>query len=197
MSDEIFIHETAEIEDGASVGKGTKVWHQAQVMSGATIGENSNLGKGVFIAAGVVVGSRVKIQNYVSLYKGVTIEDDVILGPHVTFTNDLYPRASDKEYTVYETLVKQGTSIGANSTIVCGVTLNEYSMIAAGAVVTCDVPAFALVTGNPGRIAGYVCKCGMRIDIEKSPTQDKKSKSVECSRCGASYEFQVGLIPVL
>lgn len=200
MSDSVdkpFIHPTADVSADASIGSGTRIWHQAQVMPKARIGTKCNIGKGVYIDSGVTIGNNVKIQNYVSVYKGVTVEDDVLLGPHMTFTNDLYPRAFVNEYTVYETLIKKGCAIGANATIVCGVTLNEYCMIAAGAVVLSDVPSFALVTGNPGRVTGYVCKCGTRLDVEKLPKQGVKSKTTACSKCGASYEFQLGLIPVL
>lgn len=193
----VFIHETADVSNDAVIGKGTKIWHQAQIMPGARIGENCKIGKGVYIDSGITIGNNVKIQNYVSVYKGVTVEDDVILGPHMTFTNDLYPRAFVDDYTVYETLIKKGSAIGANATIVCGVTLNEYCMIAAGAVVITDVPPFALVLGNPGRVTGYVCKCGKRLEIEKTPIQGVKSKTVQCHNCDMTYEFQLGLIPIL
>lgn len=194
---DVFIHETADVSPEAKIGKGTKIWHQAQIMPGAKLGENCKIGKGVYIASGVVVGNNVKIQNYISVYTGVTVEDDVLLGPHMAFTNDLYPRAFVDDYTVYETLIKKGAAIGANATIVCGVTLNEYCMIAAGAVVLADVPPYALVLGNPGRVTGYVCKCGKRLDVEKTPKRGVRSRSVACSSCGQSYEFQLGLIPIL
>ncbi|MCR4286562.1 MAG: acetyltransferase [Deltaproteobacteria bacterium] len=194
---DVFIHETADVSAEAVIGDGTKIWHQAQVMSGAKIGRNCKIGKGVYIDAGVRIGDNVKIQNYVSVYKGVTIEDDVLLGPHMTFTNDLYPRAFNNDYTVYETLIKKGSSIGANATIICGVTLNEYSMVAAGAVVFSDVPAFALIMGNPGRVTGSVCKCGKRLDVRKSPNQGTESKIAVCESCKMTYEFQLGLVPLL
>jgi acetyltransferase-like isoleucine patch superfamily enzyme len=194
---EVFIHETADVADRALIGPGTRVWHQAQIMDGARVGSGCNIGKGVFIAAGVTIGNNVKIQNYVSVYNGVTVEDDVILGPHMTFTNDLYPRAFISNYTVYETLVKRGASVGANATIVCGVTLNEYCVVAAGAVVVANVPSFALVTGNPARVTGYVCKCGRRLDVEKTPKQGNPAPAVRCPQCGSNYELQPGLIPVL
>jgi acetyltransferase-like isoleucine patch superfamily enzyme len=196
-SDEVFIHDTADVSDHAVIGRGTKIWHQAQIMDGATLGEGCNIGKGVFIASGVTIGSNVKVQNYVSIYKGVTIEDDVILGPHMTFTNDLYPRAFISDYTVYETLVKRGASVGANATIVCGVTLNEYCIVAAGAIIVASVPAFALVTGNPGRVTGYVCKCGKRLEIEKTPRQGTGTEAVRCRYCEKVYELQPGIIPML
>lgn len=194
---DVFIHETADVSKDARIGAGTKIWHQAQVMPGATIGKNCKIGKGVYVDGGVSIGDNVKIQNYVSVYKGVTVEDDVLLGPHMTFTNDLYPRAFVNDYTVYETLIKKGSAVGANATVVCGVTLNEYCMVAAGAVVINDVPPFTLVMGNPGRITGYVCRCGKRLEVEKAPKQGVKSGAVSCSGCGTAYEFQLGLIPVL
>ncbi len=194
---DVFIHATADVDESVQIGRGTKIWHHAQIMPGATIGKNCKIGKGVYMAGGVRVGNNVKIQNYVSLYKGLIVGDDVLLGPHMTFTNDLYPRAFVDDYTVYETLVKSGSSIGANATIVCGVTLNEYCMIAAGAVVLSDVPPFALVVGNPGRVTGYVCKCGKRLEVEKAPKQEAESKAVVCSTCSQSYELQSGIVPIL
>lgn len=193
----VYIHPTADVSPDAAIGSGTRVWHQAQIMPGARLGRNCKIGKGVYVDAGVTIGDNVKIQNYVSVYKGVTVEDDVLLGPHMTFTNDLYPRAFVNEYTVYETLIKKGCAIGANATIVCGVTLNEYCMVAAGAVVLSDVAPYALVIGNPGRVTGYVCKCGTRLEVEKLPKQGISSRTAGCPRCGMNYEFQLGLIPVL
>jgi len=195
--DDVFIHETADVSMEAKIGAGTRIWHQAQIMPGASIGTNCRIGKGVYVDAGVSIGNNVKIQNYVSVYKGVTVEDDVLLGPHMTFTNDLYPRAFVDNYTVYETLIKKGSAVGANATVVCGVTLNEYCMVAAGAVVINDVPPFALIMGNPGRVTGYVCKCGHRLEVAKAPKQGVKSGAVRCPACDMTYEFQLGLIPVL
>ena len=193
----VFIHETADVSPEAVIGRGTKIWHQAQIMPGVKIGENCTIGKGVFIDRGIEIGNNVKIQNYVSVYRGVTVEDDVILGPHMTFTNDLYPRAFVSDYTLYETVIKKGAAVGANATIVCGVVLNEYCMVAAGAVVLSDVPAYTLIVGNPGRVTGYVCSCGARLEVEKLPRQSEKSKSVTCKKCSKTYELQTGLIPVL
>jgi UDP-2-acetamido-3-amino-2,3-dideoxy-glucuronate N-acetyltransferase len=196
-SDDVFIHATADVSDEATIGRGTRIWHQAQIMEGATLGEGCNIGKGVFVASGVTIGNRVKVQNYVSIYKGVTIEDDVLLGPHMTFTNDLYPRAFNNDYTVYETWVKRGASVGANATIVCGVTLNEYCIVAAGAVIVANVPAFALATGNPGRVTGYVCKCGQRLEVGKTPRQGNGVEVIQCRFCNKTYELQPGVIPIL
>lgn len=158
-----FIHKTADVDDSAEIGANTKIWHQSQVMPNATIGENCNLGKSVYVDFGVSIGSRVKIQNGVSVYRGVTIEDDCFLGPHMVFTNDLSPRSFTSEFVIIPTLLKRGCSVGANATIICGVTLGEYSMVGAGSVVTKDVDPYGLVVGNPARQIGFVCKCGKRV----------------------------------
>lgn len=163
------IHKTAEVSKQAKIGEGTKIWHQAQVRENAELGENCNIGKGVYIDFGVKIGDNCKIQNYVSIYHGVVVEEDVFVGPSVTFTNDLYPRAfiwSDEKVT--RTLIKKGASIGANSTIVCGVTIGKYAMVGAGSVVTKDVPDYALVYGNPAKIKGKVDKNGKIIEKYKN-----------------------------
>jgi len=153
-------HPTAVIDEGAIIGNGTKIWHFTHIMSGAAIGENCTIGQNVFIATQVVLGNNVKVQNNVSVYTGVVCEDDVFLGPSCVFTNVINPRSfiSRKE-EFRRTLVKKGATIGANATIICGVTIGEYALIGAGAVVTKDVPDYALIVGNPGRQIG-------RVDIE-------------------------------
>jgi acetyltransferase-like isoleucine patch superfamily enzyme len=161
---EAFIHSTADVHPSAVIGKGSKVWNNVQIRERAVIGEDCIVGKSVYIDHTVKIGNRVKIQNGVSVYHGVTIEDDVFLGPHMTFTNDLYPRAFDPEWHVVPTIARRGASIGANCTIVCGVTLGEYCMIGAGAVVTRDVPPHALIIGNPGRIGGFVSVMGRLVE---------------------------------
>jgi len=160
----VMIHETAEVSEKAVIGDGTKVWNQAQVREGASIGANCIIGKNVYIDAGVQIGSGVKIQNNVSVYAGVTVEDDVFLGPSMTFTNDLYPRAFNPEWQITPTHVCKGASIGAGAVIVCGVTIGAYAMVGAGAVVTKDVPPYTLVVGNPARPVWRVCRCGRRLD---------------------------------
>ncbi|MGB8860169.1 MAG: acyltransferase [Ilumatobacteraceae bacterium] len=175
-------HPTAIIEAGAVIGAGTSIWHHSHVRSGATIGNDCTLGKNVYIDAGAVVGSRVKIQNNVSVYYGVTIADDVFLGPSCVFTNDRYPRAVG-EWAVVATHIAQGASIGANATIVCGVTLGEWSAVGAGAVVTHDVLPHQLVFGNPARPAGWVCRCGRVIDRGDEPPPD-----LLCEHCTEAAE---------
>lgn len=161
-------HETAEVETGASIGEGTRIWNHAQIRKGSVLGRNCNVGKNVYIDTGVRVGDGVKIQNNVSLYDGVTVEDDVFIGPAAVFTNDLRPRAFLWDESRRETtLVRKGASIGANATIVCGGRIvGRYAMVAAGSVVTRDVPDHALVVGVPARVVGYVCKCGAKLRKE-------------------------------
>lgn len=166
-----YVHPQAEVEAGAQVGAGTRIWRQAHVRAKASIGEMCNIGKGVYVESHVHIGSRVKIQNHVSVFEGVTIEDGVFVGPHVCFTNDMYPRAitpdgelkSADDWEVTPTLVKYGASLGAGSVIVCGVTIGEFALVGAGSVVTKDVPPYALVLGNPARQHGYVCRCARRL----------------------------------
>jgi UDP-2-acetamido-3-amino-2,3-dideoxy-glucuronate N-acetyltransferase len=182
----IRIHPTADVSQKANIGDGTSVWNQAQIRENAKIGENCNISKDVYIDFDVVIGNNVKIQNGVSVYHGVTIEDDVFLGPHMTFTNDLYPRAFISDFKVYETFVKRGASIGAHATIVCGITIGEYAMIGSGCVVTKDVPPHGLVVGNPGRLIGFVGKTGKRlVKIEDS----EESVFMKCSETGELYNI--------
>lgn len=155
------IHPTAVVEDGARIGAGASVWHHAHVREGASVGAGCVLGKNVFVDAGVVVGDGTKIQNNVSVYAGVELGDEVFVGPSAVFTNDRVPRAQpERGWEVVPTKVRRGASIGANSTIVCGVELGAWCMVAAGAVVTRDVAAHELVAGNPARRLGWVCRCG-------------------------------------
>lgn len=169
MSRKTYIDPTATVHSSASIGDGAMIWNWAKIREGARIGAETNIGQNVYVDFDTHIGARSKVQNGVSVYHGVTIEDDVFVGPNATFTNDLRPRAHATEWQVVETLVKRGASIGANATIICGVTLNEHCMIAAGAVVTADVPAYALVMGCPARVVDYVTISGKRLHV--SPDQ--------------------------
>ena len=170
----VFIHPTAIIDDNVTIGKGTKIWHFSHVLSGSRIGENCNIGQNVVIGPDAAIGSKCKIQNNVSVFKGVTLEDGVFCGPSMVFTNIYNPRAEiSKMDQVRPTFVKKGATLGANCTIVCGHTIGEYAFIGAGAVVTKDVPAHALMVGNPAKQIGWMCKCG-----ERSKENEK------CAVCG-------------
>lgn len=182
-STDVFIHQTAIVEEGSDIGVGTRIWHQAHVRDGATVGANTVVGKNAFVDAGVHIGSGCKIQNNVSVYSGVTIEDDVFVGPSATFTNDLVPRAFNAAWTRTATVVRRGSSIGANATIVCGVELGEYCMIAAGAVVTRNVDDHSLVVGNPARHRGWVCTCGTVVS-----RSERRPVDFACAQCGIEQQ---------
>lgn len=179
---EYFVHESAYVDPGAKIGTGTKIWHFSHVMAGAEIGENCSLGQNVFVAKNVKIGNNVKIQNNVSVYEGVILEDYVFCGPSCVFTNvktprSAFPRNRSKDYI--PTVVRRGATIGANATIVCGVTIGEWAFVAAGAVVTKDVPPYALVAGVPARIIGWACRCGLRLKFLNG--------EAVCSGCGRRY----------
>ncbi len=175
-----FVHESAYVDDGATIGDGTKVWHFCHVMPGAVIGAGCSLGQNVVVMGGTKIGNNVKIQNNVSIYEGVELEDDVFCGPSMVFTNVINPRSHVPRKSEYkQTLVKRGATIGANATVVCGVTLGEYCFVGAGAVVTRDVPAHALVAGVPAKRTGWMCECGVKLE--------EGILDMACSACGKTY----------
>ena len=180
-----FVHESSYVDEGAEIGLGTKIWHFCHIMTRARIGKNCNIGQNVLIASDVQIGDNVKIQNNVSVYTGVILEDNVFLGPSMVFTNVTNPRSHINRRGEYQpTLVKRGATIGANATVICGVTLGEYAFIGAGAVVTQDVPAYALVYGNPARQHGWMCQCGEQLTF--FPTDH--DEEAHCVHCGNAYQ---------
>jgi UDP-2-acetamido-3-amino-2,3-dideoxy-glucuronate N-acetyltransferase len=178
-----FVHESSYVDEGAEVGEGTKIWHFSHVMSGARLGRRCNLGQNVHVAPRVVIGDDVKIQNNVSVYEGVILGDHVFCGPSMVFTNVVNPRSHvSRKHEYRETRVGRGASFGANCTVICGNEIGEYAFVAAGAVVTKDVPAYALVAGVPARPIGWMCACGIRLP----PGPEEEGKTA-CGDCGAGY----------
>lgn len=179
-------HETAWIDDGAVIGAGTRIWHFSHIMPNSVVGENCNFGQNVVVSPDCIIGNNVKIQNNVSVYSGVVLEDDVFCGPSMVFTNVINPRSHINRKSEYKkTLVKQGASIGANATIVCGNTIGKYSFIGAGTVVITDIPDYGLVVGNPAKLIGFVCYCGERLDFTLSKADNA---TTTCSACARQYE---------
>lgn len=183
---EYFAHETAVIDEGCQIGKGCRIWHFTHIMSGAKLGENCNLGQNVLVSTDVILGKNVKVQNNISIYTGVICEDDVFLGPSMVFTNIVNPRSAVIRKDEYvKTLVQKGATIGANATIICGNTLGAYCFIGAGAIVTREVPPYALVVGNPGKQVGWMSEYGHRLNFDKS------NRAI-CPESGKTYELKNG-----
>jgi len=188
MNKKYFAHETAVVDEGCKIGKGTKIWHFSHVMKGSEIGENCNIGQNVVISPGVKLGRNVKVQNNVSIYTGVICEDDVFLGPSMVFTNIINPRSAIIRKDQYaSTIVEKGASIGANATIVCGNKIGTYSFIGAGAVVTKEVKPFALVVGNPARQTGWMSEYGHKLAFDKSGC-------AACPESGEKYKLENGKV---
>lgn len=189
MKEKFKVHPSAYVDEGAVIGEGTAIWHFCHVMSGARIGTNCKIGQNVVVHPTAVIGNGVKIQNNVSVYDAVTLEDDVFCGPSCVFTNIINPRSAVNRNSpefFRKTLVKKGATIGANSTIVCGVTIGRYAFIGAGAVVTKDVPDHALVYGNPAQVKGYACECGEKLAVE--------GEKAFCEACGCKYAVSKGIL---
>ncbi|MBL7075180.1 Gfo/Idh/MocA family oxidoreductase [candidate division KSB1 bacterium] len=182
-----FVHPTAVVDESCAIGEGTKIWHFSHIQGGSRIGWNCSLGQNVNVGNNVTIGNYVKIQNNVSVYEGVELEDYVFCGPSMVFTNIKNPRSEFPQKGSYiRTLVKRGTSLGANATILCGITIGKYAFIGAGAVVTKDVPDYALLTGNPAKIRGWMCRCGTKLQLQR--------KEANCSRCGRQFRLKDGKI---
>ena len=188
---EYISHETAVIDEGCRIGRGTRIWHFSHLMPGCVLGENCNLGQNVVVSPGVILGNNVKVQNNVSIYTGVICEDDVFLGPSMVFTNIVNPRSAVIRRDQYvKTLVRKGASIGANATIVCGIEIGEYAFVGAGAVVIKDVPAYALVVGNPARHIGWMSEFGHRLHFDAHGT-------AKCPESGQNYLLEQGKVKKL
>jgi len=184
----VYIHSTAVVDKTSKIGEGTKIWHFVHVRENAEIGVGCVLGHSVYIDREVKIGNRVKLENMANVYRGVKIGDDVFVGPHVTFTNDPYPRSFSTDWKIVPTHVKKGASIGAGSVVLSGVTINKYAMIGAGSVVTKDIPPHALAYGNPAKIRGFVCRCGRKLVKEK---QQHRFVLMKCPHCGEKYKIPI------
>jgi len=190
MEKEVYIGKTSIVKT-KNIGKGTKIWEFVIILEGAKIGKNCNICSHCFIENEVIIGNNVTIKNGVQIWNGIEIEDNVFIGPNVTFTNDLYPRSKKINMIPIKTKIKKGASIGANSTIIAGVTIGRYALVGAGSVITKGVPDFALVYGNPGSIKGFVCKCGEKL-VDIKNIEDKKN--IMCEKCNREYIIKDGLV---
>ena len=184
------VHESAYVDEGCKIGAGTRIWHFSHIMSGAVLGERCNIGQNVVISPDVVLGDNVKVQNNVSIYTGVILEDDVFCGPSMVFTNVINPRSHVvRKHEYQRTLVGRDASLGANCTVICGHDIGRYAFIGAGAVVTKNVPDYALVVGNPGRISGWVCECGIKLAGGATPPVEAR-----CTSCGKTYRSEAAVL---
>jgi UDP-2-acetamido-3-amino-2,3-dideoxy-glucuronate N-acetyltransferase len=184
------VHESSYVDEGCRIGDGTRIWHFCHIMSGAVIGERCNIGQNVVISPDVTLGNNVKVQNNVSIYTGVILEDDVFCGPSMVFTNVINPRSHVvRKHEYQRTVVGRGASLGANCTVVCGHAIGRFAFVGAGAVVTKDVPPYALVVGNPGRVTGWMCECGVKLASGATPPA-----AAQCTTCGARYELRRGTL---
>ena len=183
---EVYVDVTAIIDKGVILGTGTKIWHFVHIMREVKIGRDCVIGDYVSVGRSVKIGDKVKIEDRATIFEGVTIEDSVFVGPLVTFTNDLYPRSLNKDWKITPTLVKQGSSIGAGTVIVCGVTIGEYAMIGAGSVVTNNISSYALAFGNPAKIRGFVCRCGRKLELKN---ETELCVYMACPVCKEKYEI--------
>jgi UDP-2-acetamido-3-amino-2,3-dideoxy-glucuronate N-acetyltransferase len=185
-----FVHPSSFVDEGCQVGEGTRIWHFCHLMPGSRVGRGCNIGQNVVVSPGVVIGDNVKIQNNVSVYTGVTLEDDVFCGPSMVFTNVVNPRSHVSRKDEYrDTLVRRGATLGANCTVLCGHTIGRYAFVGAGAVVIRDVPDYALVVGNPGRVAGWMCVCGVKLATGTTPPAE-----ATCVACGLAYRSTEGML---
>jgi UDP-2-acetamido-3-amino-2,3-dideoxy-glucuronate N-acetyltransferase len=198
MNKNYFIHESSFVDDNVEIGQDTMIWHFSHILSGSRIGKQCIVGQNVMIGPDVIIGNKCKFQNNISIYKGVTIEDEVFCGPSCVFTNVYNPRAFiDRRNEFAPTVVKRGATIGANATIICGITIGKYAMIAAGAVVKQDVPDYAIVTGVPAKQVGWACKCGVTLKTNAARKKAKGDSMLACSYCSNEYVLRNGQFIVL
>ncbi len=192
MENKYFVHESSYVDDNVTIGENTRIWHFCHILSNTEIGRDCSFGQNCAVGPNVRIGNNVKVQNNVSIYNGVELEDDVFCGPSMVFTNVVNPRSHvSRKHEYKKTLLKRGATVGANATVVCGHTLGRYSFIGAGTVVIRDVPDFAMVVGNPGRIKGWMCQCGIKLISGEKPAEGSAHK---CRECGAEYLVREGLL---